>query len=926
MLRSFAAIVVVAVTLVLTTPLDARAGDAVQWVNTVYATPAGSTLQKTAGCGTCADAGGTSAQAIQTGDGGIQLTPVLGARLYAGLGTNATASTDPAQIDFAFSFWPDGGWDVREKNVYKTEGRFASGDVFRVAIVAGAVKYYQNGVLVYSSVTAPTYPLVLDTTLIGTGATIANASIDGAAATSVKVPVAITTAGLPSVRLATAYAATLAASGGSGTYRWAIGAGALPPGLSLDATSGTVAGSPTRAGRFLVTLHVSDAADGANSSDRAFDLAVLAEAPPAAYDAVSDRTTRDKPPLPAVSGAGFAFTDPTFGSRMVRITDRNVRPGALDRSYRTPSSTHENAWSADARYFYTVSTDGTVIPFSFDAGTMTASRLQSSSTGDGGLTLRFFNEPTFSYVTPGVLYGTYSGTGSNLRSVDQYDLETNQYAQLLNLDSLAPGLSGTYTGGLGVSGGPVEKLIAFFGGTSQDRHFFLVVFDKANPAEHHLVDTKASTVDGTPTSILLNFSIHAAGIDRSGRYVAIYPSGADQQAPRSAAPVYIWDTSINQFTALPLAAARSGGHDAYGYGVRVNQDCCTASTWDASQWQYRALDLPLTTSDLVTPVLLPKEVYLADHASWHNAQPDRLVPFVDANYRYGTNPSTWRAWDEEVFAVQTDGAGGGATVWRFAHHRSTVADDGDPSRISFWYTPRANVSPDGHFALFTSNWEKTLGTDPRGEAGGAYRQDVFLVELKGAAVPPPPPPPVPVAITTTTLPGGRVGDPFATTLSATGGSGAFVWSVPAGVLPAGVLLDTTSGLLSGTPTTAGSTTFIVRASDSSDSSNQADATFTVAIAPPPSAPVAITTTTLPDGYRLSAYSATLTVSGGQAPLRWSVTSGLLPPGLTLNPATGAIGGTPSKRGTWSFTVQVVDSAAPATSSSTALSIRIRRPR
>src|SRR5204863_4984164 len=106
-----------------------------------------------------------------------------------------------------------------------------------------------------------------------------------------------------------------------------------------------------------------------------------------------------------------------------------------------------------------------------------------------------------------------------------------------------------------------------------------------------------------------------------------------------------------------------------------NQDCCTSSTWDAAQWQYRALDLPMTTSDLVTPVLLPKEVYLADHASWHNAQPDRLVPFVDANYRYGTNPTTWRAWDEEVFAVQTDAAGGGAMVWRFAHHRSNVADD-----------------------------------------------------------------------------------------------------------------------------------------------------------------------------------------------------------------------------------------------------------
>jgi hypothetical protein len=299
------------------------------------------------------------------------------------------------------------------------------------------------------------------------------------------------------------------------------------------------------------------------------------------------------------------------------------------------------------------------------------------------------------------------------------------------------------------------------------------------------------------------------------------------------------------------------------------------------------------------------------------------VPFVDANYRYGTNSTAWRPWDEELFAVQTDGAGGGATVWRFAHHRSNVADDTDASRISFWYTPRANVSPDGHFALFTSNWEKTLGTDPRGELGGTYRQDVFLVELRPSVVPPPLPPPIPVAITTTTLPGGQVGQAFDATLAASGGSGAFVWTVTSGMLPAAVSLDGTTGALSGTPTTAGIAAFTLRASDAADAANHADAPFTIAIAAPP---VAITTTSLPDGYRLSSYSASLTASGGQGPLKWSVTSGSLPPGLTLSATTGTIAGTPTKRGIWSFAVQVVDSASPATSNSKTLSIRIRRSR
>jgi len=698
----------------------------VQWTNLANAAADGNSIRKTSGCNGCPDAGGTSAGAITSGGGFVEFRPGAGARFYAGLGSTATRSTDPALIDYAFSFWADGGWDVRERNVYKAEGRFVAGDLFRIAVSGGAVKYYKNGSQVYSSLAAPVLPLVLDTTLIGQGAAVNAAML---VALPPALPVTVTTTALSSTKIGEAYSAGLNVTGGSGAYSWNVSAGALPAGLTLDRASGILHGAATIGGRFAVTVRAADAADAAQVDDQPLALTVLAAAPPSVYDAIVDRAPRAKGAVPALAGAGFAFADPVFGTTMMRVTDGTMRPAAPARSYRTPSSTQTNAWSADGRYFYTVSTDGTIVPFAFDAAAMRASRLQPSADGDGGLTLRFFNEPTFSYVRPGVAYGTYSGPGSNLRSVDEYDFQSGQYLQLLNLDALVAGLTGTYTGGLGASGGSTERLFAFFGGTSQDRHFYLVVFDRASPSKRLLVNTKASTVNGQPTNVPLNFSIHAAAIDRSGRYVTVYPTGGDLQAPRSAAPAYVWDTLTNSFTPTPLGASRSGGHDAYGFGYRVNQDCCTASTWDAAQWQLRSLATPLATFDLIAPVLLPKEIYLADHPSWHNAQEDRLVPFVDANYRYGANQTAWRAWDEEIFAVQTDAAGGGASVWRFAHHRSAVADDVDPSRISFWYTPRVNVSPDGRWALFTSNWEKTLGTDPRAEAGGRFRQDVFMVEL-----------------------------------------------------------------------------------------------------------------------------------------------------------------------------------------------------
>ncbi len=458
--------------------------------------------------------------------------------------------------------------------------------------------------------------------------------------------------------------------------------------------------------------------------------------PPSAYDAISDRVARPKPALPALGGAGSTVFDPVFGSHMWRITGRDTRPGALDRSYRTPSGTHQNAWSAAGSFFYVASTDGTIIPYSFDARSERARRIDESSDGDGGLVLRFYIEPQFSYVSDSVIFGSASTPGSSLRTIDQFDFSTRQYTTLVDLDAVAPGLEGTYVGGIGSSAGDVERLVTFFGGTSQDRHHYVLVFDRSAPQRRHIVDTLASTLDGAPANIALRFALHHAFIDRSGEYVLLYPSGSDRAAPRNAAPVYVWNLAAGTFTELGSASARSNGHDAYGFGTMVNQDCCTTTTWDAAQWQMRDLSNPATTRDLILPVLTPREVYLADHPSWNNARAGRLVPFVTALYRYGANDTEWRAWDDEVVAVQTDvPAGEGATVWRIAHHRSDVANDADPSRIYFWYTPRPNISPDGRWVLFTSNWEKTLGKDPAGDPGGSFRQDVFLVALTDGAAP-----------------------------------------------------------------------------------------------------------------------------------------------------------------------------------------------
>lgn len=160
-------------------------------------------------------------------------------------------------------------------------------------------------------------------------------------------------------------------------------------------------------------------------------------------------------------------------------------------------------------------------------------------------------------------------------------------------------------------------------------------------------------------------------------------------------------------------------------------------------------------------------------------------------------------------------------------------------------------------------------------------------------------------ISTAALPNGVVGGSYSQTLAATGGTAPYVWSLASGTLPPGLTLSA-AGVLSGTPTTAGSYGFMVRASDSTGA--QTTRSFTIVT----SSGLTITTTTLPAASVGVAYSQTLTATGGTAPYNWNLYSGsivasALPPGLTLSTA-GVVSGTPTTAGTYGPTIRVVDSA------------------
>ncbi len=188
--------------------------------------------------------------------------------------------------------------------------------------------------------------------------------------------------------------------------------------------------------------------------------------------------------------------------------------------------------------------------------------------------------------------------------------------------------------------------------------------------------------------------------------------------------------------------------------------------------------------------------------------------------------------------------------------------------------------------------------------------------------PAPTPTSTPLSIATTSLPNATAGQPYSFTLQAAGGTPPYSWTVTSGSLPAGLDLSS-AGVISGTPSTSGSAAFTVQVTDSSTPNPQvASAGETVLVSSPAAPPLTITTSSLPGATAGSSYTATIDASGGTPPYSWSITSGSLPPGLSLS-SDGIIAGTPTVQGNASFTAQVTDSSTPsAETASTTLSISV----
>jgi hypothetical protein len=162
-----------------------------------------------------------------------------------------------------------------------------------------------------------------------------------------------------------------------------------------------------------------------------------------------------------------------------------------------------------------------------------------------------------------------------------------------------------------------------------------------------------------------------------------------------------------------------------------------------------------------------------------------------------------------------------------------------------------------------------------------------------------------------------VNSSYSATLQSIGGTGTVTWSVTTGSLPAGLSMSN-AGVITGTPTTAGTANFTVSATDSGTPAQIKTQALSIIVNPV----LSITVTTLPSGVVTTGYSQAVSTNGGTPPITFSVTAGALPPGLSLIGSSGVISGTPTAYGSYTFTVTAVDSSSPQQSVSQQLTIVI----
>jgi hypothetical protein len=400
------------------------------------------------------------------------------------------------------------------------------------------------------------------------------------------------------------------------------------------------------------------------------------------------------------------FQDPDFGAFMVRVTDGNTNPKAPNSYFRNPIS---NAWSADGRKFFLVGASDNALAFGFNRSTMLISALPGAGPG-GGFAIPLYPGPIFSVVDPDLMYGTLKHAPLTIAN---FRFSTGAITPLV--DTTKCGTQPPLVAGLHVTSSDISisadenRVEINAGGTEPGNRTFAIVYDKQLGCRWY--NTQTGQIGGSwgpvgQAVVPQNFLINHAFMSGSGRYVKLQAGNTG---------FFVWDvTSLN---VRPCYSHGSGllcnGYIAMGYDTVIN----SAGAIDEMNTLRRPLSDLANITRLVNPLPLPHLWGMEIRLTWADGRLNDNVPVCGSAYSPDGQNEVKQPYDGEIFCIETDLHA--STIWRFAHHRAIWDSE------YYWSAPFGNLSLDGRFLMFSSNWDGQVGVDKNGDP----RSDVWIVKL-----------------------------------------------------------------------------------------------------------------------------------------------------------------------------------------------------
>jgi len=734
-----------------------------------------------------------------------------------------------------------------------------------------------------------------------------NASVaDGSAVVTIvsdDAPVVVGPTVLPTAKAGVAYSQTFSATGGTGSYTYAL-SGTLPTGLTFNTSTGTLSGTPTQAGTFSFSVSATDSSPTPNMGTAFYGLivsgptlALPGAALPAAVRGQPFSSNRGP-----VSGGNAPYT---FSVTGVLPTGLAISPNGVISG--TPTAVGTFNFTVVARD----STSGTGAPFDVTENLTITVAESLPLAGNSTLSVGF-NAPaanvalilsggpaTSLTLAAAPTHGTALVTGPTTIS---YQPATG-YAGSDSFSYTATGPGGTSTPAtvtvtvadptitIGASGGftavagmPYSQTFTWSGGSAPFSGYQVSNL----PAGLSVTATTANsaTVSGTPTASG-TFNINASARDSStgngpytvGQLFSLVVAGPSLSATPAVLPTATAGNPYQQaITATggiaPYQVALSG---TLPVGMSFNAASGTLSGTPTQSGTF-ALSATITDSTGGTPASITQSYSLVVASPSLSATP-AVLPAATAGNPY-----------QQVIT-----ATGGIAPYH------VVLSGSLPAGMTFDAasgTLSGTPTQSGTFALSATITDSTGGTP------ASLTQSYSLVVAS----------PVLVA-TPGTLAGGTAGSPYQMVFTASGGIAPYHVAL-SGTLPAGLSFDAASATLSGTPTQSGSFTVSATITDSTTGTPaRLVQAYTLTIAAPALSltPVA---GALPASTAGSSYTLAFATTGGLAPYRYTLASGALPAGLVLDASTGRVAGTPSVAGSFGFSVAVSDATTGGAGSAT----------